>query len=70
MACKNEKGEPLFSTAYRGFESKVIYGCDQPLDSETCEDCDACIELCPSGALRKVRQAGEERADKALIIKG
>jgi NADH dehydrogenase/NADH:ubiquinone oxidoreductase subunit G len=70
MACKNEKDVPLFSMAYRGFESKVIYGYDQPLDNETCKDCDACIELCPSGALRKAISIGEERADKALIIKG
>jgi len=70
IACKSKGGEPLFSTAYRGFDSKVIYGCDKPLGSEACGDCDACIELCPSGALQKPRKAGEERANKALIIKG
>jgi len=70
IACKSKSGQPLFSTAYRGFDSKVIYGFDHPLDSEACENCDACIELCPSGALRKPRKPGEERADKALIIKG
>jgi NADH dehydrogenase/NADH:ubiquinone oxidoreductase subunit G len=70
IACKDKGSEPLFSKAYRGFDSKVIYGCDQPLDSEACESCDACIELCPSGALRRPRKPGEERAAKALIIKG
>ena len=70
IACKNESGAPLFSMAYRGFDSKVIYGFDQPLSSQVCDDCDACIEICPSGALRKVRKAGEERANKALFIKG
>lgn len=70
IACKSKNGEPLFSTAYRGFDSKVIYGCDKSLGSEACGDCDACIELCPSGALQKPRKAGEERANKALIIKG
>jgi NADH dehydrogenase/NADH:ubiquinone oxidoreductase subunit G len=70
VACKNERDEPLFAIAYRGFDSKIIYGCDQPLDNETCKECDACIELCPSGALRKAISIGEERADKALIIKG
>jgi NADP-reducing hydrogenase subunit HndD len=70
MACKSNGGEPLFSMAYRGFDSKVVHGYDQPLGSGACENCDACVEICPSGALRKPRRAGEERADKALIIKG
>ena len=70
VACKNLKGEEMFSIAYRGFESKVIFGFDQPVDKEACRDCDDCIALCPSGALRKPRKAGEERAEKALFIKG
>jgi len=70
IACKSKGDEPLFGMAYRGFDSKVIHGYDQPLGSEACEDCDACIDICPSGALRKPRRAGEERAAKALIIKG
>ena len=70
IACKSESGTPLFGMAYRGFDSKVICGFDQPLGSQACGDCDACIEICPSGALRKVGKAGEERAVKALFIKG
>lgn len=70
VACKNSKGETMFSMAYRGFDSKVISGYDQPLDKEACRDCDACIALCPSGALLKPRKVGEERAEKALFIKG
>lgn len=70
VACKTPGGEPLFGMAYRGFDSKVVHGYDQPLGSETGDNCDACIEICPSGALQKVRRKGEERADRALIIKG
>ena len=70
IACKSESGQPIFSMAYRGFDSKVVYGCDRPLGSEACGDCDACIEICPSGALQKPRKSGEERATKALFIKG
>jgi NADP-reducing hydrogenase subunit HndD len=70
IACKSGSGQPIFSMAYRGFDSKVVYGCDQPLGSEACGDCEACIEICPSGALQKPRKAGEERANKALFIKG
>ena len=69
-ACKNLKGEPMFSLAYRGFESKVIFGYDQPLGSEACRDCDECIAVCPTGALRKPLKFGEARAEKALFIKG
>lgn len=70
VACKNPTGEAMFSMAYRGFESKVIYGGDQPLDKEACQDCDDCIALCPSGALLKPRPAGKERAERALFIRG
>lgn len=70
IACENLKGEKMFSVAYRGFDSKVVYGCDQPVDKEACRDCDACIALCPSGALLKPRRVGEEKAKKALFIKG
>lgn len=70
IACRNLSGGNLFSVAYRGFESKVICGCDQPVAAEACQDCDECIALCPSGALRKPREAGKSRAEKALFIKG
>jgi NADH dehydrogenase/NADH:ubiquinone oxidoreductase subunit G len=70
VACKHLNGEKMFSIAYRGFDSKVVYGCDQPVDKEACQECDACIALCPSGALLKPRRAGEERAGKALYISG
>jgi len=70
VACKNLKGEEMFSLAYRGFDSKVVHGCDQSVDKETCRDCDDCIALCPSGALTKPRRIGEGKAEKALFIKG
>ena len=70
VACKNLKGEKMFSLAYRGFDSKVVHGCDQSVDKETCRDCDDCIALCPSGALTKPRRIGEGKAEKALFIKG
>lgn len=70
VTCKNLKGEKMFSLAYRGFDSKVVYGCDQSVDREACRDCDDCIALCPSGALSKPRRIGEGKAEKALFIKG
>ena len=71
IACKNLAGEHLFSMGYRGFETKVIYGMDQPLDSnETCAECDTCISYCPTGALRKPMRAGEEKKGQVLYLKG
>jgi NADH dehydrogenase/NADH:ubiquinone oxidoreductase subunit G len=70
VACENLKGDKMFSIAYRGFDSKVVYGCDQPVDKDACRDCDACIALCPSGALIKPRKAGEGKQGKVLLVKG
>ncbi len=70
VGCKSAGNGSLFSIAYRGFESKVVFGCDQPLDKAASADFDGCIALCPSGALRKPVKIGEERAERALIIKG
>ncbi|MFC2065818.1 2Fe-2S iron-sulfur cluster-binding protein [Chloroflexota bacterium] len=69
-ACKNIKGEKMFSVAYRGFDSKVVYGLDQPVDKDACRDCDVCISLCPTGALSKPVKVGEAKQGTALFIKG
>jgi len=70
-ACQNMKGEKLFSVAYRGFDSKIVYGLDQPVGSkESCRDCDTCISVCPTGALSKPSRVGEEKQGTALFVKG
>ena len=70
VACKNIKGEKMFSVAYRGFDSKVVHRLDQPVDKDACQDCDECITLCPTGALRKPIKVGEGKTGTALFIKG
>jgi NADH dehydrogenase/NADH:ubiquinone oxidoreductase subunit G len=70
-ACRDIKGEKMFSMAYRGFNCKVTHGLDQPLGShETCRDCDTCISLCPTGALTKPLKIGMPKKGRALYIKG
>jgi NADH dehydrogenase/NADH:ubiquinone oxidoreductase subunit G len=70
-ACQNIKGKKIFSVAYRGFKSKVIYGLDQPLGSEeACRDCDVCISLCPTGALSQPSKIGKEKSGPVLFVKG
>lgn len=70
VGCRDIKGEQMFSVAYRGFESKVIYGQDQPVTGEACSDCDTCVSLCPTGALAKPLLHRRERRGPALFIKG
>ena len=70
VACKNLSGKQMFSVAYRGFESKVIYGFDQAVDKDACRECDECIALCPTGALNKQVKVGEGKQGTALFIKG
>ncbi len=50
-ACREIAGKGLFSVGYRGFESKIVFGLDEPLESEECRDCGICIDHCPTGAL-------------------
>ena len=58
----------IFSIAYRGFDSKVIFGMDQPVDGEACRDCDVCISVCPTGALRRKREQGKRKSGNALLV--
>lgn len=58
----------VFSIGYRGFDSKVIFGMDQPVDTEVCRDCDVCISFCPTGALRRKREPGSQKSGTALLI--
>lgn len=52
-ACTEIAEKNILSIAYRGFGSKVVVGCDEPLDTEDCRDCGICIEYCPTSALLK-----------------
>lgn len=49
--CRDIAGKGILSVGYRGFRSKVVAGCDEPLISEICRECGICVEHCPTGAL-------------------
>lgn len=68
-ACSEIAKQNVLAVAYRGFDSKVVVGCDQPLDSEVCRDCDVCLSFCPTGALGRPRKVGTEKKGEPLIIK-
>lgn len=69
-ACQEIAKKNVFGIGYRGFDSKIVVDLDQPLDKEVCRDCDICISYCPTGALGKPKQIGEEKKGKPLIITG
>ncbi len=51
VACNEIAGKSVLGIGYRGFETKIISGCDGALTAAECEHCGACIEHCPTGAL-------------------
>lgn len=68
-ACSEIAKQNVLAIGYRGFDSKVVAGCDQPLDNEVCRDCDVCLSFCPTGALGRPRKMGMEKKGEPLIIK-
>ena len=69
-ACKEIAKQDVFATGYRGFKSKIVVDCDEPLNKEVCRDCGICISYCPTGALTRPRKLGEEKGGKSLAITG
>ncbi len=52
-SCEEIAKKNVYSIGYRGFDSKVIVDCDEPLNKEVCKDCGICIDYCPTSALRR-----------------
>ncbi|MFC2070940.1 2Fe-2S iron-sulfur cluster-binding protein [Chloroflexota bacterium] len=67
-ACNEIAKKNVFAVGYRGFDSKVVVDCDEPLDKEACRDCGICIPLCPTGALDTPRTIGKEKKGNPLVI--
>lgn len=67
-ACSEIARQDVFSTAYRGFDSKIVVDFDEELDKEVCRDCGICIPFCPTGALIQPRKLTERKEGKPLVI--
>lgn len=67
-ACTEIAKHNLLAVAYRGFDSKIVFDFDKPIDMDVCRDCDVCISLCPTGALSRPRKITEEKTGKPLTI--
>ncbi len=66
--CRSIRGTRLFSVAYRGFDSKVVHGLDEPLQKDACGDCHACVTSCPTGALSNPSRVDDAKAGTVLYI--
>ena len=68
--CKEVQQGKALAVAYRGFGAKVVSGLDEPLNKEICRDCDACIQVCPVGALERKKDRFKKKESTPLLITG
>jgi len=59
--CEEIVGANAIEFAYRGFETDIISGFDEPLRNSNCVFCGNCIDVCPVGALREISAEGKGR---------
>ncbi|MFH1003134.1 MAG: 2Fe-2S iron-sulfur cluster-binding protein [Chloroflexota bacterium] len=69
-ACRDKAGKSRLGVAYRGFDTKIIYGADQPIDAGVCQDCDACVAVCPTGSLYRPYAVGQKKEGEPMVIRG
>ena len=67
--CNSVAKKRVYGVGYRGFASKIVVDCDQPINTEACRDCDLCIISCPTGALSRPGKPGIEKQGKPLVIR-
>jgi len=68
--CNEVRQARVFSVAYRGFETKIVSDMDEPLNKDACKECDACIQLCPVGALERKEDRFIKKESVPLLIRG
>ncbi|MBT7171339.1 MAG: FAD-dependent oxidoreductase, partial [Phycisphaerales bacterium] len=65
--CKDTRGVGAIGLIGRGIETTVSTPEDEPLTEAACRFCGACVEVCPTGALRdKTEFAAEEKTESLL----
>ncbi|HUS71252.1 MAG TPA: NADH-quinone oxidoreductase subunit NuoE [Anaerolineae bacterium] len=69
-ACEEIAEKSVYSIGYRGFRSKVIVDCDEPLDREDCRDCGVCIDYCPTSALMRPMNWTEMDGERGSLSLG
>ncbi|MBW2265042.1 MAG: FAD-dependent oxidoreductase [Deltaproteobacteria bacterium] len=66
-ACKEIRGVSAIGLVNRGIKSYISTSYDRPLRDTVCRFCGACVEVCPTGALREKREFTEEDRKEALV---
>lgn len=59
--CEEIIGAEAIGFAYRGFDTQIVSGFDEPLKDGGCVFCGNCVEVCPVGALREVQSENSGR---------
>ena len=70
VGCADIAKQNIFAIGYRGFASKIVVDCDDPINTDVCKDCDICVSLCPTGALSKPAKIKSPKKKQPLVIKG
>jgi formate dehydrogenase major subunit len=50
-ACREVQVNDVIGMAHRGYRSRIVFDCDDPMGESTCVGCGECVEACPTGAL-------------------
>ncbi len=66
--CQEVVKQDVFAIGYRGFDCKLVVDQDLPLDKEVCRSCDACISVCPVGALSKREEEPSPKKGPPLLV--
>ncbi len=66
-ACKEIRGISAIGLANRGIKSYVATSYDRPLRETVCRFCGACVEVCPTGALREKEPVDAQNREKTLV---
>lgn len=61
QACNQLVVNQAISLGYRGKDSKVVTGGDNPYHQSDCVFCGQCVEVCPTGALKEKKTKGLAR---------
>jgi predicted molibdopterin-dependent oxidoreductase YjgC len=60
-ACSYINGVDAISVVYRGFNARIAFGADTPMQESPCEFCGSCAEVCPTAALYPKMSMGKGR---------